>query len=84
MPNVILEAMSRGLSIIASNVGAVSELVNCKNGVLLDSNTSNDILNAIVKLLNLSYEDFLKMRLVSIDKIEVNYVWSKLVKKLNL
>jgi glycosyltransferase involved in cell wall biosynthesis len=84
MPNVILESMSRGLSIIASNVGAVSELVNYKNGVLLDSNTSNDILNAIVKLLNLSNDDFLKMRLVSIDKIEVNYVWSKLVKKLNL
>lgn len=84
MPNVILESMSRGLSIIASNVGAVSELVNCKNGVLLDSNTSNDILNAIVKLLNLSAKDFLNMRIVSIDKIEVNYVWSKLVKKLNL
>lgn len=84
MPNVILESMSRGLSIIASNVGAVSELVNYKNGVLLDSNTSDDILNAIVKLLNLSNEDFLKMRLVSIDKIEVKYVWSKLIKKLNL
>ena len=79
MPNVILESMSRGLSIIASDVGAVSELVNCKNGVLLASNTSDDILNAIIKLLNLKSKDFLNMRFVSIDKIEKNFLWKKIV-----
>ena len=79
MPNVIIESMSRGLSIIASDVGAVSELVNYKNGVLLASNTSDDILNAIVKLLNLRRKDFLKMRFNSIDKVEKNFLWEKII-----
>ena len=79
MPNVILESMSRGLLIIASDVGAVSELVNCKNGVLLTSNTSDDILNAIFKLLNLRAKDFLRMRFVSIDKVEKNFLWKKII-----
>ena len=35
MPNVILEAMSRGLAIIATNVGAIRLLVSEDNGVLL-------------------------------------------------
>jgi glycosyltransferase involved in cell wall biosynthesis len=34
-PMAILEAMARGLTIISSNVGGVSEMVDAKNGVLL-------------------------------------------------
>ena len=82
MPNVILEGMSRGLAIIATNVGAVSELVNKRNGILMNSNTCDDILNSIFILLSLSEKDFIRMRLCSIDKIQKNFVWSKLTKKL--
>ncbi|MDQ5961716.1 MAG: hypothetical protein QG669_108 [Patescibacteria group bacterium] len=34
-PMAILESMARGLSIISSNVGGISEMVDAKNGVLL-------------------------------------------------
>ena len=36
MPNVIMEAMSRGLAIIATDVGAVSKLVDEENGWLIN------------------------------------------------
>ena len=52
---------------MSSNVGAVSELVNSKNGVLLDSNTSNDILNAIDKLLN--FLPYKKVYLIHINEL---------------
>ena len=35
MPNVIMESMSRGLAIIATDVGATSILVSEKNGWLI-------------------------------------------------
>ena len=38
MPNVILEAMSRGLAIIATDVGAICDMVCDKNGILLENN----------------------------------------------
>jgi glycosyltransferase involved in cell wall biosynthesis len=36
MPTVILEAMSRGLAVVATNVGATEELVDEKNGCLIE------------------------------------------------
>ena len=47
MPNVILEAMSRGLAIIATNVGAIRLLVSEDNGVLLQECKPNLIFDAI-------------------------------------
>ena len=38
--NVILEAMSRGLIIIASDIGAVNILVSSNNGVLIEDTVS--------------------------------------------
>ena len=48
MPNVILEAMSRGLAIIGSNVGAISLVVDHENGFLIENNNVKSILDAII------------------------------------
>ncbi len=40
MPTVILEAMSRGLAVIATDVGAVSELVNEQTGWIISAGNS--------------------------------------------
>ena len=37
MPNVIMEAMARGLAVIASDVGAVAEMVSGENGILIQT-----------------------------------------------
>lgn len=46
LPVSIMEAMSYGIPCIATNVGATSEIVNNKNGILLDKNFS---LNKLAK-----------------------------------
>jgi glycosyltransferase involved in cell wall biosynthesis len=50
-PYTILEAMSCGLSVIASDVGGVAEAVNEQNGILVN-NEVRQIREAILKLVN--------------------------------
>ena len=50
MPNVILEAMSRGLAIIATDIGAICDMVCDKNGILLENNKPFTILESIINL----------------------------------
>ena len=59
LPVSIMEAMSFGIPVIATNVGGVSEIVEHeKNGILLDKNcTPNEIAAAITTFLNLSVEE---------------------------
>lgn len=47
MPTVILEAMSRGLTVIATDVGAVSELVNEETGWLIKAGEEAQLEQAI-------------------------------------
>jgi glycosyltransferase involved in cell wall biosynthesis len=47
MPTVVLEAMSRGLAVIATDVGATSAWVDASNGVLLPAPTAAGIRRAI-------------------------------------
>lgn len=51
-PRSILEAMSVGLPVIASDVGGVSEIVDDSVGVLLKENTEAELENALLNLLN--------------------------------
>jgi glycosyltransferase involved in cell wall biosynthesis len=46
MPTVILEAMSRGLAVIATDVGAVSELVSSNTGWLISPGNGDELLSA--------------------------------------
>lgn len=53
MSNSLLEAMASGLAIIATDVGGTKELVDDSNGIVVEKEKSNDILEA----LNMLYED---------------------------
>jgi len=52
MPTVILEAMSRGLAVIATDVGAVCELVNSKTGWLIPPSNSDKLFVAFNEALS--------------------------------
>ena len=87
MPNVILEAMSRGLAIIATDVGAISEMVCPLNGVLLEDNNPETISTSILKI---TYDKSIlnKLKLNSISKVEEKFnseiVFEKLLKTIKM
>jgi teichuronic acid biosynthesis glycosyltransferase TuaC len=47
MPNVVLEAQACGLPVIASRVGALPDLVNDNNGILVDAANSDALAGAL-------------------------------------
>ena len=49
MPTVVLEAMARGLAIIATDVGAVSEQVGESNGWLIEAGSIADLKTAMLE-----------------------------------
>lgn len=53
LPYALLEAMAAGLPIVATEVGAIPEIIeNEKNGLTVPSKNSSELSNAIQKLLN--------------------------------
>ena len=65
IPVSIMEAMSFGIPAIATNVGGTNEIVNQKNGYLIDSeSTSEEISNYInnflyiIKNVNINYKKY--------------------------
>ena len=87
MPNVILEAMSRGLAIIATDVGAICDMVCDKNGILLENNKPFTILESIMnlesdklKLAELQQNSVIKVR----ERFSSDIVFKKLIETIKL
>ena len=87
MPNVILEAMSRGLAIIATDVGAISDMVCDKNGILIENNKPFTILQSILslkrnklKLTELQQNSIIKVR----ERFSSDIVFKKLIETIKL
>ena len=74
MPTVILEAMARGKAIIATDVGAVSELVDDSNGKLVPPNDAQELANAIK---NLGGTDIKKASEQSLEKV-ASFTWDEI------
>ncbi len=51
MPMVVLEAMSCGYAVIATNVGGTPQILNGENGVLVDPGDKKGLSEALVKIL---------------------------------
>lgn len=81
MPTVILEAMSYGLPIIASDVGAVSELVDGKNGFLIAPGSIDDIIEKILLFLKLPKESKILLSEHSIQKVRKQFLWDEIARK---
>ena len=81
MPNVILEAMSRGLAIVATNVGAIGLLVSENNGALLKECKTNLIFDAINKFILMDYNKLTDMKTASVEKIKEEFLWNNVIEK---
>ena len=83
-PNVILEAMFCKIPIIASNVGAIPEMLNEGNiecGLLIEPQNTEQLYNAIINLLN---DESLKLRISNnaytrlINTYTMSIIWKQL------
>ncbi|MBN4051612.1 glycosyltransferase [bacterium AH-315-M05] len=74
VPMAIVETMSFGIPVIATNVGGVSEIVNNDNGVLLPPNPDvEDIVSAINKMYHLDNRQFSRFRENAFKTWKENY-----------
>lgn len=56
-PNVVIEALSCGRPVIATNVGGILELVNEKSGILIAPRDSRALAAAIEKAMDQSWDE---------------------------
>lgn len=78
MPNVIIEAMSRGKAIIATDVGAVNNLVSEKNGFLIEACSVAAIEKAIADFVSLSNAKIDAMKIYSYEFTKQNLIWDEI------
>ncbi|RCK75716.1 MAG: glycosyltransferase [Anaerolineae bacterium] len=80
LPNVLLEAMSSGCAIIASNIGGISDVViDGYNGLLVEPKNVDQLISAIESLLsNEQYRETLGKS--ARQTVTAKYSWAKIVK----
>lgn len=81
MPTVILEAMANGCAIIATDVGAVSEQVDNKNGLLIKPGNIDQLKAAIEQMIALPADEIKKMKRVSIQRIKDKFLWENVAER---
>jgi len=81
MPNVILEAMSRGLAIIGTKVGAVPMMVSDTNGLLIQPQNKESLRDSLISLSKISSTELLALRRESLRKVDENYRWTSIAEK---
>jgi len=74
MPTVILEAMARGLAVIATNVGAVSRMID-GNGILIETPDVSLISDALIALTQKDEMQLNQMKKKSIEMVRDKYSW---------
>jgi glycosyltransferase involved in cell wall biosynthesis len=79
MPTVILEAMAMGLAIIATDVGAVTELVDEHNGKIVLAGDVEGLKSAISLFMSLPEPKLLEMKKKSILKIKDRFLWENVI-----
>ncbi len=70
--NALLEAMARGLPVITTNVGANTDMLENKGGIIVDAKSNEQLKNALIKI-----DDELirkEMSAWNIDKVMKSYI----------
>jgi glycosyltransferase involved in cell wall biosynthesis len=81
MPNVILEGMSRGLAVIATNVGAVRALVNNENGYLIEALDEAQLRSAIEKAVAAGHQDAFEKGSHALQMLNDRFGWDKIAEE---
>jgi len=77
MPTVILEGMARGLPAITTDVGATSELVNPKTGLLVPARNSEALADALLHFAELPPATRTAMSQACRAHVEAHFTWPR-------
>lgn len=80
MPNVIMEGMARGLAIVATDVGAISVVVDAENGWLIKPASVDALEVALTEVINLGSDQLAIRQKNSLLKIQ-NFFWENVAKQ---
>jgi len=72
LPCVILEALCSGLPVISTDVGGIREVISEENGILIESEKENQLIDAMAYLLDNS-EKYNKEKIAASAKEKFNY-----------
>lgn len=75
MPTVVLEAMSYGLPVIVTDVGATTVLVDDNNGRIIAPGSVWELVEALKWFLNLSAEERRRLSGASFEKFKCRFTW---------
>lgn len=75
MPTVVLEAMAHGMPIIVTDVGATLEMVDDKNGFIIDKNSVDSLKESLLKYYHTTAEERKNLSKASYDKVKNNFTW---------
>ncbi len=82
MPNVIMEAMASGLAVIATDVGAVADMVSDDNGWLIAVQSEKALEQAIVSAIEMPAGKLEKMKASSLQQVADRFLWTGLMQRL--
>lgn len=78
-PLGVLEAMSCGLPVIATDVGAISDMIGSEGGVLIKTKSSKEIVDALERISSQDIRE--KMSIFNINKVKNEYLIDMVMKK---
>lgn len=78
-PLGVLEAMSCGLPVIATDVGAISDMIGSEGGVLIKTKSSKEIVDALERISSQDIRE--KMSIFNINKVKNEYLIDVVMKK---
>lgn len=78
MPNVILEGMSRGMAVFATQTGAIPMMADETNGWLIPAPNLDIMLPVFKKICKVDLKELQAKRMNSYNKIKQGFLWSKI------
>lgn len=81
MPTVVLEAMSRRMPVIVSDVGATAELVNDNNGKLIEKGSIVELTKALLAFRDLPEKKKIELSEFSYNKSMQSFTWKSVAAK---
>ena len=81
MPTVILEAMALGCAVVATDVGAVDQVVDSSNGWLIKAGDISSLRGAMITAIKSKDEILLEKKRNSIQKIKDRFLWENVIEE---